>query len=235
VRRVCGVLLLLTLAFHLPAPIAHAVCGDVNGDGLQTATDALAVLQSAVGRPVELVCSCDDCIPESTTTTTTTTSSTTTTTMAAVFVGAVTNDVDPLLPGSGVGSPWSYGGALGVAAGNDMCVAVGADHVCTYAEVATAEAAGELDPLPNGLTFWIHRVSTEVLVDDSVSPPGPGGRCNDWTAGTDHLVDGEYAEKLTGAITYYFDADTAYDGVDPSHAQPGLPCGNVQRAILCCD
>lgn len=35
---------------------AVAVCGDVNGDGQKSATDALAVLRSAVGDPVELVC-----------------------------------------------------------------------------------------------------------------------------------------------------------------------------------
>lgn len=35
---------------------AWAVCGDVTGDGQKSATDALAVLRSAVGDPVELVC-----------------------------------------------------------------------------------------------------------------------------------------------------------------------------------
>lgn len=35
---------------------AFAVCGDVTGDGAKTATDALAVLRSSVGDPVELVC-----------------------------------------------------------------------------------------------------------------------------------------------------------------------------------
>ena len=35
---------------------AAAVCGDVNGDGNPSATDALAVLRAATGQPVELVC-----------------------------------------------------------------------------------------------------------------------------------------------------------------------------------
>jgi hypothetical protein len=35
---------------------ALALCGDVNGDGQKSATDALAVLRSAVGDPVELTC-----------------------------------------------------------------------------------------------------------------------------------------------------------------------------------
>jgi len=45
--------LLLTLSL---ATEAGALCGDVTGDGQKTATDALAVLQSAVGNPVELTC-----------------------------------------------------------------------------------------------------------------------------------------------------------------------------------
>jgi hypothetical protein len=44
-----------SLALFLAAD-AWAVCGDVNGDGQKSATDALAVLRSAVGDPVELVC-----------------------------------------------------------------------------------------------------------------------------------------------------------------------------------
>src|SRR5205085_7409454 len=35
---------------------ASALCGDVTGDGKNTTKDALAVLRSAVGQPVELTC-----------------------------------------------------------------------------------------------------------------------------------------------------------------------------------
>ena len=35
---------------------ALALCGDVTGDGARSASDALAVLRSAVGQPVDLVC-----------------------------------------------------------------------------------------------------------------------------------------------------------------------------------
>lgn len=217
---------------------AYAVCGDVNGDGRNTAVDALAVLQSAVGQSVELSCSCAGCVPESTSTTidggTTTTTTTTSTTLPPTFAGLVSNDVTPTSPGPGVATPWSYGGMLGIGAGNAMCAVIGADHVCTYAEVFAAETAGELDEIPDGTTFWLHRVSLSVVVDEVQSPPGPGGRCNDWTSGTDHLVDGEYAEKQSGTISYHFDDDTAYDGIDTSHAQPGLPCAGVLRAIVCC-
>jgi hypothetical protein len=49
--------LTLSLIFTLlVARNAHAVCGDVTGDGKPTATDALAVLRVAVGQPSNLVC-----------------------------------------------------------------------------------------------------------------------------------------------------------------------------------
>lgn len=236
ITRTTGFLgFILMIGLVLTGSTAHAICGDVNGDGNKTAVDALAVLQSAVGIDIDLTCSCD---ATSTTTlpprTTTTTSTTTTTTLSPIFAGLVTDASDPTTAGNGVGSPWSYTGMFGVAAGNAMCAAIGADHVCTYEEVAAADGRGELASIPVAATFWIHRVSASVIVDETLSPPGPGGRCNDWTAGTDHLVDGEYAEKQEGTITYYFDADTFYDGVSTSHAQPGLPCALVQRGIACC-
>jgi hypothetical protein len=53
-RRRLFVPLLVLVCFV--ATDAMAVCGDVTGDGAKTATDALAVLQSSVGGPVELVC-----------------------------------------------------------------------------------------------------------------------------------------------------------------------------------
>jgi hypothetical protein len=52
-RTLLSSLLLLTL---FVATDADALCGDVTGDGQKSATDALAVLRSAVGDPVELTC-----------------------------------------------------------------------------------------------------------------------------------------------------------------------------------
>jgi hypothetical protein len=45
---------------------AHAVCGDVTGDGERLASDALAVLRAAVGQSVPLECSCEDCVTTTT-------------------------------------------------------------------------------------------------------------------------------------------------------------------------
>jgi hypothetical protein len=52
-RTLISTVLLLTL---FVATDAGALCGDVTGDGQKSATDALAVLRSAVGDPVELTC-----------------------------------------------------------------------------------------------------------------------------------------------------------------------------------
>jgi len=43
--------------------MSHAVCGDVNGDDSRTASDALAVLKSAVGQNVDLECTADPLRP----------------------------------------------------------------------------------------------------------------------------------------------------------------------------
>jgi hypothetical protein len=52
-RRVCPCVFALVL---FTGGDAVAVCGDVTGDGAKTATDALAVLRSSVGDPIELIC-----------------------------------------------------------------------------------------------------------------------------------------------------------------------------------
>lgn len=52
--RRCSLLAIAIVLFC--AADSAAVCGDVTGDGVKTATDALAVLRSSVGDPVELVC-----------------------------------------------------------------------------------------------------------------------------------------------------------------------------------
>jgi len=50
-------LLITSLILALFAPQhALALCGDVTGDGARSASDALAVLRSAVGQPVDLIC-----------------------------------------------------------------------------------------------------------------------------------------------------------------------------------
>jgi hypothetical protein len=47
-----------SLGILLAAGNAHAVCGDVTGEGEVSSADALAVLRSAVGQPQNLTCDC---------------------------------------------------------------------------------------------------------------------------------------------------------------------------------
>jgi len=179
----------------------------------------------------------------------------------AIYATMVTNDADPTSPGSGIPSVWSYGGEKGIQAGIDMCQAVGADHVCTYAEVLAADAKGELAGIAQGTEFWVHRVTTPVSKlggQAGMSMPGPGARCNDWEYPTNHISDGEFGVVDTGLgldnateignLTIFVDNDSAFTG-DPADnhqcggvtsATAGTPgcagnCGNATpKAILCC-
>lgn len=139
----------------------------------------------------------------------------------------------------GVGPVWAQAvfanGKTGLAAGNEGCLASGADHVCDYEEVLVAEKAGELATIPAGTTAWVHR-TTVAMVNGVPSNPGPGGTCNNWTYSTNHIGDGEYLTfDAVGVPTYHLDNDTIYDGVDNSHTNPAdLQCGGTMRSILCC-
>ena len=146
----------------------------------------------------------------------------------AVFDDYVNNDVNPDdKGGAGIPAVWSYAGEQGVTAGDEMCAAIGADHVCSWAEVVAAENAGELSDLPDGLEFWVHRITETVerlSVPGENSPPGPGGRCNDWTYPTNHISDGEFGyyhrteaptaasmARQYGNIYFFIDDDTDYE------------------------
>ena len=120
--------------------------------------------------------------------------------------------------GMGPTAKWSYNGIEGLNAGNAMCQAIGADHVCKYAEIVAADAAGELALVPANLTFWLHRTTSvptntnkACAVDSDCAngggagvpvcdgktkvcswKAGAGGRCNEWTYPTGHISDGEW-------------------------------------------
>lgn len=132
-----------------------------------------------------------------------------------------------------VPSAWEDGGVTGFAAGNQMCMNMGADHVCDYEEIELAFSKNEFAALPNGTTAWLHRT-----VDVMGMAPGVGGRCVDWTYSTNHISDGEFVTFNAGTPTYTFDNDTNYNPAitpDNPHVQMGLlECGGVNRAILCC-
>lgn len=136
---------------------------------------------------------------------------------------------------AGIGSRWEHAGFIGFAAGDAMCVDLGADHACDYEEVQMADAKGELDMVPVGTTAWIHRTVDANLPGGGVSSPGLGGRCVDWTYTTNHLSDGEYIEFTVVGPEYHLDDDTFYDGVSNEHAQTDLlQCGGMVRSVMCC-
>ncbi len=169
-----------------------------------------------------------------------------------IVSGVVSSDANPNMTGAGIKAVWSYNAKLGVAAGNAMCKAIGADHVCTYAEIVAADAKGELANLATNLTYWTHR-TTSVTADGTTFAPGAGARCNDWTYPTDHISDGEWFEVYNansasnagghhiGSLSFHFDGNAVYDGMtgktcksatDPKCAGP---CSSPTRAILCCN
>lgn len=138
-----------------------------------------------------------------------------------------------------VSSAWGQhpqsNGKSGYEAGTEICKTIAADHPCEYQEVLAAQAAGELATIDQGTTAWIHR-TTDAMVNGVPSPPGAGGRCNNWTYLTNHISDGEYVTfDMVGNPTYHLDNDTFYDGVDTTHTIPNdLQCNGAMRAILCC-
>jgi hypothetical protein len=72
----------------------------------------------------------------------------------------------------------------------------------------------------------------------ALSPPGPGGNCNNWTYATHHIGDGEYYTfDQQGVPTYHLDNDTIFDPNEPyvhTHHGADFGCGAFYRAILCC-
>jgi hypothetical protein len=172
----------------------------------------------------------------------------------------------------GVPSIWGNAsgamGKVGVEAGTAMCVALGADHVCEYAEVQKAVAKGEFANVASGTTAWLLRTTMAMVTPatelgaGTMSAPGPGGQCNNWNYGTNHLSDGEHVDWTdgTGVPTFYIDNDTIFDpnppstpgphthhnptalstlGLDPTESNDFMVplfegCNSEMRAILCC-
>lgn len=132
-------------------------------------------------------------------------------------------------------SVWQSGATTGFDAGGLLCEAMGFDHVCDYRELAAAVDKEELAALQIGETLWVHRTTVE-LVGKENSGAELGGRCVDWTYGENTLSDGEYLEMTAEGPVFNLDSDTFYDGLDPSHAAPGvLECGGVMRGVPCCN
>ena len=161
------------------------------------------------------------------------------------FSAFVTNSQNPHSQGQGIISVWAFGGQIGIHAGNDMCRAIGADHVCSYTELLLAQSKGELadfgDLTGTATTsggIWLHRL-TPVEVGGSIYQPGAGGRCNDWTFPGNHIADGEFAELIDGELVFHFDQNACYtgnvaDGCAGEGPLDGGLCGGVSRIIPCC-
>jgi len=161
----------------------------------------------------------------------------------------------------GVPSIWGNAsgamGKTGVDAGNAMCVALGADHVCEFKEVQKAVANGEFKMIASGTTAWLLRTTATMVTPanelggGTMSAPGPGGQCNNWNYGTNHLSDGEHVDwtDASGVPTFFIDNDTIFDPNPPetpgphTHHNPALVtlngadfegCNGEMRGILCC-
>jgi hypothetical protein len=141
------------------------------------------------------------------------------------FAGPVTNDQNPAMPGPGVPSTWTYAGDVGIAAGNEMCFAIGADHVCTYEDLVAASAAGELTIVDEAITFWLWR-TTDVVVNNVLVPASGDARCAEFTS-TSPSYEGEYAHVSNNQIQFVFDEDGPVANGSP-------PCAGAARAIPCC-
>lgn len=129
-------------------------------------------------------------------------------------------------------SIWSYMDVLGFGAGRMMCQdLVGADDVCSYTELVAAEARGDFAAVGVGTTMWVHRVAaTNHPISAAVVQPDIRSRCEDWTYATNHINDGEYVQiGAGGATTFVLDEDPA------SFPAGVMDCGNVLRAIPCCN
>ncbi len=143
-----------------------------------------------------------------------------------LFATVVSNGQDPNQPAGGFAGAWSYGGFWGGSAGNAMCQAAGAGHVCSYAEILAADAHGELAALPANLTYWLNRTTNapdglqpdktcgsngdcvgtsdiNAMCDSTTTKcawkPGAGANCNDWSSDDNQLTDGEWFAKLPDA------------------------------------
>lgn len=128
-------------------------------------------------------------------------------------------------------SQWMNMGVMGFGAGRAMCMAAGADDVCTYSMLVEAEMQGDFvaNPPAAGTTFWVHRVAATTY-NGVMIQPSASSRCLDWTYPTNHISDGEYATfGAGGAVTYTLDPD----GMD--FAPDQMSCAGETRAIPCCN
>jgi cysteine-rich repeat protein len=125
-----------------------------------------------------------------------------------LYVGYIVNMENPPDKNTVAAGPkWTHKGLEGTKAGNQACQAIGADHVCTFAEIVKAEKNGELAGLPTNRTFWLHRTNA---VED---PAQPGKNC---TAKFDALKNSnDYVGNATECTNKYCDPKTSLCSIRP--------------------
>jgi hypothetical protein len=125
------------------------------------------------------------------------------------------------------GSPWEFEGDIGLAAGEAACRAEGADHVCDYEELRALSDLDALTAVADETQIWVHR-TTVATIDGTTYEASEAARCAEWTYGSGHSRNGEFATAAGGALV--FDLDETPVVGDTTGAGP---CG-AMRFVPCC-
>jgi hypothetical protein len=146
---------------------------------------------------------------------------------------------------------FSFGGDVGLDAATKACQALGGFGMCDYEQWKQLEGdpvkyAADIVKLTTAIPVgtcqdvWLQRttMAMDATCPGGMSAAGPGGNCNNWNYGTNHVADGEHVNvcNVAGAVTYTYsiDCDTVYDAANPApHQNQVLTCG-VMRPIPCC-
>ncbi len=154
------------------------------------------------------------------------------------------------------GADWVVGAQIGLAAGDQACADIGADHVCDYDDIVLAASKGEITDLATTDTAWLQRthpvtvaagMNIEVrgtAVPNATEPLGAvldvtmQSRGNDWTYAGGYAFDCEFISFEMGldAPTYHLDDNPCACQTLPSGPAGDLFCGHnaLLRNVLCC-
>jgi hypothetical protein len=149
-----------------------------------------------------------------------------------------------------LGSKWDYGADMGSAAGDALCQAQGADHVCDFDDIVYAASKGEFAGLTTTDNAWLVRTHSvtvgatdKMITQGGVSATvgqtykvGQASRCANWSYSTDHLNDGEWVDFSTGVNTPTFHIDNNPCAIQMPNPGKDSPCGHntMPRSVLCC-
>jgi hypothetical protein len=137
---------------------------------------------------------------------------------SACIAAVVSNAKYPTAAGKGIDSRWSYAGLTGLQAGEELCHAAGADHVCTLEEIFAADSAGQLDDLPKSLTFWSYR--TKPVADPLLGDKPCKVDATDWQKPADAIGN---TKDCNDGLGKYCDPETQRCALKPG---PGARCND---------